>query len=186
MKIALVVEGQSDRIFFSSLIDYFKNYGVSIDIIDTGGRPSMFKNAEKHYKACKYGLGADFVIFMPDIDNDVSVDITAEKVKVCSGDNYKVSVIVRELEAWILADGNCINQVLDSDYQPSGITDNIVNPKEKLTHMIYDKLNLKLTAFEIAQKFSPHFSVFRAEQNNNSLNYFLQIIKGLSKENVAV
>lgn len=173
MKIALIVEGPSDKRFFEKLYEqFYRHTQFEVFVRPAGGKPRIFNKAQHHFHSCIYGEGADHVIFIVDIDQSTEVN-TLAKFKI-NGDpsKYSVHVVIRELEAWFLADGNCLSKVLDTLYQPSGYTDKIENPKEKLQMMFKKKFGYILTEMEMVDKIIEHFSLDSASQYNNSARKF--------------
>ncbi len=180
MKIGLIVEGNSDKILFSSLEKWFKERKIDIEIIESGGKSRMKKNFHKHLKTCKYLLQTEYVIFLPDQDGDSTIEDTISSFPVARDFNYSISVLAKELEAWILSDSTCLNLSFGINRAPAGYTDNIVNPKEVLISLVMKTLKHEITNIEIINILKTTFSLNKAKQNNNSARNFVDLIESLS------
>ena len=177
MKIMLIVEGQSDSIIFNKQAQWFKSRGIDFQVILANGKSEMIKKARKLYKTSIYS-GAQYVIFLPDQDSDTCGLVTRERIDVDSLPNAVTIALKRALEAWILADRDCINSIIDLKYRTSGQTDFIQNPKERLLNMMERKYGYRPTAVEAALKVAPFFSLDRASKTNTSTKRFKQFIEG--------
>ncbi|GAB6098136.1 hypothetical protein JCM16358_00150 [Halanaerocella petrolearia] len=178
MKIALIVEGTSDKIIFKKLRDWFEDKGLEIvNIINANGKSNMYKKAHDHYEVCKYVYQVDYMIFIPDLDNDSEEEI---KDKLDFDDEIcRTSILIKSLEAWILADGQCIRDSLNINYSPSGMTDVINNPKQRLFNLYKGKKDYVPTEVEAANFFASNFSIERAVNKNNSVLSFKRLIKNI-------
>lgn len=177
MKLFLIVEGPSDEIIFRYQCDWLKSLGIEkVAIRPADGKDKMIRDAQKHYRT-SISQGADIVIFLLDQDNDVCAMATRTKLKVESLDKACVIVVKRELEAWLLADGQCIRNTFRCNYHASGQTDSFMSPKDKLQAITRQQLGYPLTETEYAYRIAPHFSIFRAASNNTSAKRFKEFVK---------
>lgn len=180
MKISLIVEGDSDKIIFNSQNSWFNSLGIEFNIITTGGKQAMIKKAKGHYNAAIWQK-VDYVIFLPDQDTDICALVTREKIGMDSYNKAKTIVMKLEIEAWILADGQCMRNSLNIDYDPAGQTDNLPNPKSKLFSIIEKKLGHPVVGVLAASKVAPYFSIVRAARNNTSAERFSEFIRSISE-----
>lgn len=182
MKISLIVEGPSDEKVLRGQGNWFKKLGLEVDIHPTGGRPNMIKKAIEYYKLAKY-TGSEKTIFLPDQEIDICPMITRQKIGIDSlpEDEAVTIVIKRELEAWILADGQCIRDSIGGHYHPAGQTDTEINSKEKLKHILKHKKSHKPTTMEAAKIVTNHFSITRAAINNTSAKRFKDFLENTSQ-----
>ncbi len=183
MNVAMVVEGTSDKYIIEGLRGWFENMGLMVDIRTTGGKGPMIKKSRNHFRAC-VRQGSKKVFFLVDQDTDVCVLRTRKKLEVDSERLVVVNVVKSEMEAWILADGKCIRECFDKPYQPSGMTDGIRNPKERLFRIFMSKFNYYPSAPVVARMVAPHFSLERASRNNTSARYFRDKVLAVSKNAV--
>ena len=86
----------------------------------------------------------------------------------------------RELEAWILADGQCIRDSIGIDCRPCGQTDAEMDPKQKLLSTLQSKLGYLPTEIEVATLVAPYFSIVRAAIANTSAKRFKELIESIS------
>lgn len=182
VKISLIVEGQSDEIVLREQENWFELLGLEVDIHPTGGKPNMINKARKYYKAAMY-TGSEKTIFLPDQDNDICAMVTRQRIGVDSLDGAITIVMKRKLEAWILADGKCIQNSIGAHYSPVGQTDREVDCKSKLLHIIRSKRGYLPTAVEAAKIIAKYFSIARAARNNTSVRRFKEFVEGISQDN---
>ncbi len=179
MKIFLIVEGDSDKILFDGQRDWFKSLGYELNIIPVYGKPNMIKTAIKHYKIAILS-NASNIIFLPDQNHDVCALVTREKIGTDSKDRAVTIVMKRELEAWILADGQCVQHCVCIQYAPAGQTDEEIDPKQKLKNLLKRKLGYFPTDIEAAKIAAPYFAINRAAMNNTSAKRFKEFIERIS------
>ena len=179
LKIALIVEGLSDKILFNEQRQWFSSKGVEIDIIVAGNKHTMITKALKFYKASIIS-GATNIIFLPYQNGDQCALVTRGRMHADNLPGATTLVIKRELEAWILADSNCINCKLDPNYHTSGITDNLSNPKQILISMFQKKLGYTPTTVESVKMFADRFSIEQAAHANKSAKRLVDLIISLN------
>lgn len=179
MRVSFIVEGDSDKIILEGQRGWFNSLGLEFDIFPTNGKDRMIKSAMKHYRIA---LLQDFnnIVFLPDQNSDPCALVTRQKIGIDSKDRAITIVLKRELEAWILADGQCIRDAIAVNYRPSGQTDAETYPKQKLCSIIKKKLGYFPTEIEVATLASPHFSITRAAMANTSAKRFKNFIESIS------
>ena len=178
MRVTFIVEGPSDNIILNGQLPWFASLGLDIDIITAGNKCNMARKATKFYNASIIS-GADHVVFLPDQDRDACALVTRNKIGVDQLPRATTIVVKRELEAWILADFHCINCTVAPNYHTVGITDDIIDPKEKLSSIIHKKLGYIPTSVEAANIFSNHFCLEKAASANNSASRLLRLTNSL-------
>jgi len=177
LKLFLIVEGQSDEIILKAQNNWFESLGLgkpAIRIAD--GKGKMIRDAQKHYQTSIHN-GADIIIFLLDQDTDICAMATRMALNIDSRNKACVIVIKRELEAWLLADGECIRNTFRSSYHASGQTDSLANPKDRLKSITQQQLGDRLTETEYAYRIAPHFSIVRAAGNNTSAKRFKEFVE---------
>jgi len=180
VKLFLIVEGDSDKIVLDGQRNWFDLLGLELNIVPTYGKQNMIKEAMKHYKIAIL-CSANNIIFLPDQDGDACALVTREKIGMDSQHRAVTIVMKRKLEAWILADGQCIQKSVNVHYSPAGQTDAEVNPKQKLHSILKRKLGYLPTAIEAATMIAPHFLLNRAATNNTSAKRFKEFIQTVSR-----
>lgn len=180
MKVGIVVEGLSDKDIIKGLSGWFENIGLTVDIITAHDKTRMVKSSRKHFHACIW-QGSRIVFFLVDQNADACVLETRNRFDVDSESAVVVSVVKSKLEAWILADGQCIRKCFGTTYTPAGMTDSIRNPKELLFTMFTRKYNYRPTERVVTKMVAPHFSLERASLNNTSARYFRDKALAVSK-----
>lgn len=178
MKIFLIVEGDSDKILFDSQRRWFDYLGLELDIVPTYGKQNMIKTAKKHYKISII-RSANSIVFLPDQNGDVCALVTRQRIGINSLDKAVTIVIKREIEAWVLADGQCIRDSIHVQYSPAGQTDMEVDPKQKLHSILKSKFGYLPTNIEAAKMLASNFSINRAAMNNTSAKRFKEFIESV-------
>ena len=176
MKVVLVVEGNSDTIFFKEQSQWFESLGLAIQIITAGSKSEMTKKARKY---CTFARvpNVQSVLFLPDQDLNSCALQTCQQLDVDAFDKVTIIVLKRELEAWVLADSECINSVTGINYRSSGQTDNILDPKQKLFSIFHRAFGYAPSEVEISSRVAPYFSIERAAKSNTSANRFKRFIE---------
>ena len=181
MRISFIAEGDSDKIILGGQRNWFSSLGIEFDIFLTYGKKNMIKSAMKHYNiALLQDSGS--IIFLPDQNGDACALVTRQMIGMDSKDRAVTIVLKRELEAWILADGQCIRDSVGVNYRPSGQTDAETDPKQKLLSILRRKLEYFPTEVEVATLTAPHFSIIRAARANTSAKRFKEFIESVSRE----
>lgn len=178
MKISLIVEGPSDKIILNEQSNWFNELGIELDFVITRGKGGMIKKAIRYYRAA-IRQNFDYVIFLPDQDKDVCAIATREKIGMDLHSKAKTIVMKLEMEAWILADGQCIRDSINITYSPSGQTDNITDPKLRLFSIMRNKLGYEPEQVVAASVVAPYFSIERAARNNKSAKRFKEFIESI-------
>lgn len=179
MRISLIVEGDSDKIILDGQRNWFSSLGLEYDIIPTYCKTKMIQSAMKHYRVALL-RGCCSILFLPDQNNDQCALVTREKIGMDSQDRAVTIVMKRELEAWILADGQCLWDCVGINLRPSGQTDDEIYPKKKLLSSLRHKLGYWPTEVEVAILVTPCFSITRAAMANTSAKRFKEFIEEIS------
>lgn len=179
LKLCIYVEGYSDQILLNGQNNWFKSLGFDINIYQTGGRGTMIKKA-RGYNWMATLDGAKQIIFMPDLNTDACAMLTRENLGMDSEKNTVTIVMIRELEAWVLADGEAIQNSIGVEYRPAGQTDTEAYPKRKLHSLMANKLGYPPTATLACKIVAPHFSIQRAANYNTSAKRFTDYLKKIS------
>jgi len=167
-KVGLIVEGDSDKLFFDN---YFKPKFIRTLKVRTSGTKGTCKilnekAIEAHIKALRLqGCEKTFVL----IDLDTQCDSTTydcvlklkkwyqSKIKISNDTDVVVAVVSKEIESWML-----------SAWEKS---DNKSKEDLKRKFESVSKTKRSLDEQDIFKKFSASKAVIKSE-NNKSLNYF--------------
>lgn len=179
MKVALIVEGPSDKKLLESQTRWFNSIGLDVVIRIAGGKREMCRGARKFHNVEKLH-GTQKVLFLPDQNGDPCVTFTRRRVGMDKCPCALTVVLKRELEAWILADGGAVASVTGRQYEPAGQTDSILDPKGELATILGRRLGYRPTEVEVADLISEHFSLTRSARCNTSARRFVQEMKRLS------
>ena len=179
MRISFIVEGDSDKIILDGQRNWFSSLGLEYDIIPTYGKKKMIQSAMKHYSIALLH-GCSNIIFLPDQNGDQCALVTRQKLGMDSKDKAVTIVMKRELEAWILADQQCIRDSMGIDFRPSGQTDAEMDPRQRLLSILKRKFGHFLTEIEVATLVAPYFSITRAAIANTSTKRFKEFIESIA------
>lgn len=194
VKVGFIVEGTSDLIFIkSSKFQNFLKYKMNIDfdeeLINIGdGKPgikkkfiSLIKNLDKK--------GAEYIFILMDQDDN---SVKYKKCKYTPRDcprkaidellNYRDNqhyvndrvvfvVMIRELEAWLLAD-----KELGLEFEGKN-PEQILNPSEVVAEQIRTTSHIK-----IANRFAERFSIERAAEKAASAKRFIKKLEVISQK----
>lgn len=187
-----IVEGTSDYIIlksdrFQNLLKYTFNINSGESLIRIAHSRSSLKKNIKSWITSLIKEGVNHIFILVDQDNkedqrknrkfdpdDCPVVVVNEIVKFHDNKHYLIEgrdvfiVMVREMEAWFLADDNL-------DYKYEGLPEEILNPSE-LIQSIERTTNHVLIANRVANK----FSLERAAEKSPSAKRFLRKLSEIS------
>ncbi len=185
-KIAVVVEGPSDEVFWEKVLHREFAHLCRFKVMSKNGRTKVIRDAEGLTEVLR-GAGYSAVFFVVDMDDDPCAtevrQLFAASVRNPAGvprDERIVHICVarRQFEAWLLADAEAIRAALPKvDYQCETQTDQL-NGEKKLSDLIRSDRGagaaFRKPAF--ARELAPHFSPTRAVKWSASLAYFWQMM----------
>ena len=175
-KVAIITEGLSDISILNSLNSWFSEKELEVMFINAESKSKMIKNARKHYQTSIYS-GCEYVIFLVDQNGEPCVTAVKDKIQLDNIRRVNKLVLKREMEAWMLADGQAIRTATSVHYFPSGMTDRMDDPKQTLKNIFKRGLGYAPTTLEMADSISPYFSIDRSAGNNTSALRFKNIIE---------
>ena len=179
MRIAFIVEGPSDKIVLQSQLPWFSGLGLQVEFTPVGGKTRMCKKAASFHKTQTI-RGMQKAIFLPDQNADRCAKVTRQKVGMDDCPCALTVVLKKELEAWLLADGEAVTGATGKHYRPAGQTDFIRHPKQELTRKFARALGYNPTEVEMASEMSRYFSITRAANYNTSAKRFLDVLSRLA------
>lgn len=185
-KIAVIVEGPSDEIFWEKVLNREFAQECRFKVMCQNNRAKVIQKALPLMSGCRKG-GYHSVFFLVDLDKDrcataVKDLFDPEVLEVASREpsNRFVHICVakREFEGWLLADELAIQQVLpNAQYVCDAPTDDI-NAERRLGELLRSDrgagAGFRKPAF--AREVAPHFSPIRAAQSSRSFAYFWKCI----------
>ncbi len=183
VKLGFIVEGATEKIilehsdFFSYLdnlqIDYIKQ------VIDAEGNGNLLPHNITAFTKVLEGKGATHIIILTDLDKEEC--ITNTKARIAPLPDQFVTVSIKAIESWFLADSEAMGKYLND---PAFTYDNpeaVRNPFEEIKALRKMKANKGLTDKKILANSIVHkcnFSIHHAAQHPNcsSAKYFLATI----------
>lgn len=145
----------------------------------------MVSECSKHVDTMRL-KGYQFVAFLLDQDNDNCPPETARRLGAVRGDkDVLVSVIVLELEAWLLADDDALGQ-LGVHGVGTGYTDFVDDPKRRLKELFIQAKRRERSETEIVNPFGQRFSLERAAQRNHSARRFVNKLQNWAPSGITL
>tara|TARA_R110002124_G_scaffold9577_3_gene49122 strand:- start:331 stop:903 length:573 start_codon:yes stop_codon:yes gene_type:complete len=187
VKIGFICEGKTERKLIESAV--FQNYLLSIGIecvkpvIDADGNGNLLpNNIENHVIRLKH-KGAERIVILTDLDEDVCVTRTKNRIIANEDDFMIVVVAVKQIESWFLADSKTMSLLLKRDFEYD-FPETVHSPFDTIKQIFLDKLNRGAgNKILLASKMiSNGFSVERAAIHSNcpSAVYFLKKLKQIA------
>lgn len=181
-KIAVVVEGPSDEVFWEKVLNREFSHRCRFKVIKQNGRSNVIAAASDLAESLR-GAGYSAVFFVVDLDDDPCFEavknLFAASVQVTASEAVEqrfahLCVARREFESWLLADAAGIRAALPNvDYVCAEITD-LRSGKPQLKRLIHaDRgpgASFREPAF--AREMAPHFSPINAIQWSPSFAHF--------------
>ena len=118
MKIGFICEGKTEKKILES--QAFKNILTSLNldivepVIDAEGKDKLLPRALNAFTEELKNQGAEAIVILTDRDKDVCITFT--KQRITNDPSYVIIVAVKTIEAWFLADSDCMSTVLKKTY----------------------------------------------------------------------
>ncbi len=178
-RVGFVLEGKSLEILFrESIGPWLQQRGLSVKIINAGGRSQLIRDAPKHLNALR-SWECRKIFFVLDQEDDPCPPATAQRLaSVLSEADVEVCVVARMLEAWLLADSEAVQKATGQSFR-STPTDTITDPALELKNLFFKKNKQWYTEVEMARAVGRYFHLERAAKGNHSAARFLRKIGGL-------
>lgn len=180
-KIAVVVEGASDEVFWEKVLNREFAQQCRFKVLNRKGRTRVIQSAADFVDSCRRG-GYASIFFLVDLDDSPCAaavrGLFAESVRQAASavEERVVHICIarREFEAWMLADEEALRAVLPNcGYHCEEPTDSI-GAASKLTELLQTDrgaaVGFRKPAF--ARELAPYFSRQRAIQWSRSFAYF--------------
>ncbi len=189
VKLGFIGEGATEKIILESrqFQEYLLSLGLDFvkEVVDATGNGNLLPHNIEPYSQILKSKGATIIIILTDLDKDQCITLT--KNRVAPLDNHVVTVSVKEIEAWFLADEEAMRTFLkDGDFKIE-YPEAIVNPFEKIRTLRIAKIGRGIgTKVILANQMidKNEFSILRAASHPNcvSARYFILKIIELSQE----
>lgn len=181
-KIAVVVEGSSDEVFWDKVLHREFAHCCLFKVMSRKGRTRVIRDAARLLEAFR-GAGYCAVFFIVDMDDDPCPTSVRNRFgndvldAACATRNERIvhiCVARREFESWLLADADAIRAALPkAGFYGEAQTDEI-NGEKVLEDLIQSDRGpgsaFRKPAF--AREVAPHFDPARAVRCSSSLAYF--------------
>jgi hypothetical protein len=180
-KIAVVVEGPSDKVFWEKVLNREFAPQILFKVMSKNGRSKVVESAPFFLDACRRG-GYAGIFFLVDLDDTPCVAAVRELfdgrllVKAPEDSAFFIHICVakKEFEAWLLADEEAIREVLpNAGYVGHEFTDEL-GAERKLKELLHlDRgagAGFRKPGF--AREVAPYFIAARAMARSHSFTYF--------------
>jgi len=188
VKLGFIVEGDTEKIILehSGFFGYLGSLSIAYipEVINAGGNGNLLPHNINAFTKVLEGKGATHIFILTDLDTDEC--ITHTRSRIAPLPHHIVTVSVKTIEAWFLADTETISRYFED---PEFIYDNpeaVSDPFEEIKSIRKAKTgrgftDKKVLANSIVRKHN--FSIQRAAQHPNcsSAKYFLKMINGLEE-----
>lgn len=178
LKIGFICEGESDEIILQSpqFISFLEKINLELVYIQPiGGKKQMEDGRIEPYYRKVLDYGAEKVIVLKDGDKDCR----DSKQKVGEFDNMIVSIAVREVENWYLADFTLLSK-LNSSFELSEPPETISKPENFINNVRSKTFKGSKPALAKSVVRSG-FSIENAAKNSESAKYFIKKLESLNQ-----
>ena len=181
-KVALVVEGESDEVFWEKVLNKEFSGRCRFKVMKQHGRPNVALESGKLVEAFR-GAKYDAVFFLVDLDSDPCFSAVKEifplSVRESAAEplerrSIHICIARREFESWLLADEHAIRAALPNvQYSCTEPTDQH-HSKGRLKRLIHEDRGAGAAFREpaFAREMAPHFSPQKAMPWSVSFAHF--------------
>jgi len=183
-KVGFICEGRTEKMIVESpdFQQFLKSAGIACipDIIDAGGNGNLLPKYLSAFTNRLIAKGAERIIILTDLDKDVCITLT--KQRISAPDNHVVIVAVKQVEAWFLADSYCMSALCKTRVNVPD-PEAVINPFDEIRSLLLkhtgrgssDKLLLAAACMRNG------FSMTKAANhtNCNSAKYFIEKLETL-------
>jgi hypothetical protein len=137
IKVGFICEGFTERKLLESA--NFKSYLQSInleqvdEVINAEGSGNLLPHNIKAYTERLKNKGADIIIILTDLDDDICITKTKNRIK--AAENEIIVIAVKKIEAWFLACSSTMQQLLKDDTFQFEFPENEAIPFETIRHL---------------------------------------------------
>ncbi|HVA98416.1 MAG TPA: hypothetical protein VNG53_05935 [Bacteroidia bacterium] len=187
VKLGFIAEGTTEKIVLES--DDFRNFLTELKIdfilavINAEGCGNLLPHNIEEYSQILIDKGATKIIILSDLDEDICVTITKERIKAL--ENHLVIISKKQIEAWFLADTEAMKHLLLSTSFEEANPESHPVPFETIKQIRVNHTGrgvgskIRLATYIINQS---GFSVKRAAEHPHcsSAKYFIDKLKAIA------
>lgn len=179
MRLGFICEGKTERKIIES-VD-FQNFLSNIshtcvsDVIDAEGNGNLLPKNLVPFVERLISKGAEKIIILTDLDKDVCITATKQRVKAAK--DHIVIVAVKQIEAWFLSDDICMSSVCRTEFHfdnPEQEND----PYETIRRILIQRTNRGIPSKNLLAErmLKNNFSIANAAKhpNCNSAKYLMR------------
>lgn len=187
-KVGFICEGETEKIIVesASFLQLLANLKLQfVKAVDAAGNGNLLpKNIENHLITMKR-YEADYVIILTDLDEDICITKTKERIKDNLPENAIIIISVKAIESWFLADSVTLSTIFKRNFLfefPEKVNQ---KPIDVINQLFQENLNRgigkdkpKLAKFMLKNGFDLNNAVKHA--NCPSALYFLNKLKQIA------
>ena len=184
MKLGFICEGKTEKKIVES--ENFQQFLTSIghncvtDIIDAGGNDNLLPKYLPQFTQRLISKAAEKIIVLTDLDADTCITLTKERIDAPT--NHLVIVSVKQVEAWFLADNDCMTIICKTNIH-FDFPENENVPFETIKQLLIEHTGRGVgdKILLAAKVLNNNFSVIKAaaHPNCNSAKYFVEKLKAI-------
>jgi hypothetical protein len=186
MKLGFICEGKTEKKIVESenfqqlLTDL--NHTCVPDIIDAKGNGNLLPKYLDSFSQRLKANEAEKIIIITDLDEDACITLTKERI--AAKEDHIIIVSVKKIEAWFLADSNCMSSICGTEIQHE-FPEEVLNPFETIKEYLISHTSRGIgdKILLAAKMINNNFSVANAAKhaNCNSAKYLIQKLQSLSE-----
>ena len=118
MKVGFICEGDTEKelLTAASFTNYLTTLNIEcVNVINASGADNLLPHNIQSYYSILEQQGVEKIIILTDLDNNVCITVTKQRIGAKTGDI--IIIAVRQIESWFLADTETLRKVLNNpDY----------------------------------------------------------------------
>ena len=190
VKLGFIVEGATEKIILekSDFFNYLQSLNLAYipEVIDAEGNGNLLpRNIVEHTEILE-DKGATHIFILTDLDEDQCITHTKERIGPLA--NHVVTISIKTIESWFLADTAAMCTFLKDTTFQYNTPETVPDPYEEIRAIRISKLNRGFGSKVIlanAMVKNCNFSIQKAalHPNCNSAKYFLKMIAQVVSSN---
>jgi len=173
-----IIESENTRTLLKSL-----HIELIIPVIDATGKTNLSRNKINPYIDRLKANGAEKIVVITDQDKDC---ITKTKDAIGRDKVNLIAVAVKQIEAWLLADSDCMRAILSDPEFHCDSPEEPLDPYKVISDLLVmqTRMGARSKLLLVAKCINHKFSITKAAQhpNCNSAKYFIEKLRAFHVE----
>jgi hypothetical protein len=167
-KVGFICEGETEKIIVESsafqrlLTDLNLSCAVAVDASGNGNL--LPKNIQNHLETMRR-YKVDFTIILTDLDEDVCITKTKERIQGSEKNEAIIIVSVKTIESWFLADSKTLSLVFSKEYSYSFPEDIEMKPIDLIKQLFLENIQRG-----IGRRGKPYLANYMLKNGFNIMN----------------